>query len=54
MPNKGFGVLSQFNYVINDSLSADVGVDVEYTEGELTQSQDSVPKGQRSWWKPYP
>ena len=35
---KGVGMLSQFNYVINDSLSADIGLDVEYTEGELTQS----------------
>ena len=42
---KGVGVLSQFNYVINDSLSADIGLDVEYTEGELTQSQDSETEG---------
>jgi hypothetical protein len=42
---KGVGVLSQFNYVINDSLSADIGLDVEYTEGELTQSQDSATEG---------
>ena len=42
---KGVGVLSQFHYVINDSLSADIGLDVEYTEGELTQSQDSATEG---------
>ena len=42
---KGVGVLSQFNYVINDSLSADIGLDVEYTEGKLTQSQDSATEG---------
>lgn len=42
---QGVGVLSQFNYVINDNLSTDIGIDVEYTEGELTQSQDSVTAG---------
>ncbi|MEC7132773.1 MAG: TonB-dependent receptor, partial [Pseudomonadota bacterium] len=42
---KGVGVLSQFHYVINDSLSADIGLDVEYTEGELIQSQDSATEG---------
>lgn len=42
---KGVGVLSQFNYVVNDRISLDVGVDAEYTEGELTQSQQGPTKG---------
>ncbi|WP_159119809.1 TonB-dependent receptor [Alteromonas sp. KUL150] len=42
---KGVGVLSQFNYVVNDRISLDVGVDAEYTEGELTQSQQGPTEG---------
>lgn len=42
---KGVGVLSQFNYVVNDRISLDVGVDAEYTEGELTQSQQGSTEG---------
>jgi iron complex outermembrane receptor protein len=42
---KGVGVLSQFNYVVNDKISLDVGVDAEYTEGELTQSQQGPTEG---------
>ena len=42
---KGVGVLSQFNYVVNDSISLDVGVDAEYTEGELIQSQQGATEG---------
>jgi len=37
--------LSQFNYVVNDRISLDVGVDAEYTEGELTQSQQGPTEG---------
>lgn len=42
---KGVGVLSQFIYVVNDRISLDVGVDAEYTEGELTQSQQGPTEG---------
>ena len=42
---KGVGVLSQFNYVVNDRISLDVGVDAEYTEGKLTQSQQGPTEG---------
>lgn len=42
---KGVGVLSQFNYVVNDRISLDVGVDAENTEGELTQSQQGPTEG---------
>ena len=42
---KGVGVLSQFNYMVNDRISLDVGVDAEYTEGELTQAQQGATEG---------
>ena len=42
---KGVGVLSQFNYVVNDRISLDVGVDAEYTDGKLTQSQQGPTEG---------
>jgi len=42
---EGFGVLSQFNYVVNDNFTIDLGVDAEYTEGELIQSQEGATQG---------
>lgn len=42
---QGLGVLSQLNYVISPALNIDVGIDVEYTEGELVQSQDAPTQG---------
>ncbi|CAA0284410.1 TonB-dependent receptor protein [Alteromonas infernus] len=42
---KGVGVLSQFNYIVNDYVSLDIGIDAEYTEGELVQSQQGATEG---------
>ncbi|AFV87294.1 TonB-dependent receptor [Alteromonas mediterranea] len=42
---KGVGVLSQFNYIVNDYVSLDLGIDAEYTEGELVQSQQGATEG---------
>jgi outer membrane receptor protein involved in Fe transport len=42
---KGVGVLSQFNYIVSSTFNIDVGVDAEYTEGELIQSQNAPTVG---------
>ncbi|WP_394222351.1 TonB-dependent receptor [Alteromonas gracilis] len=42
---EGFGVLSQFNYVVTDNFTIDLGIDAEYTEGELVQSQEGATQG---------
>ncbi|WP_334013944.1 TonB-dependent receptor [Alteromonas sp. S167] len=41
----GFGVLSQFNYVVNSAFNIDMGLDAESTDGELMQAQDSETVG---------
>ncbi|AMJ96149.1 ligand-gated channel protein [Alteromonas stellipolaris] len=42
---EGFGVLSQYHHVVNNTLSIDAGLDAEYTRGSLVQSQDSETVG---------
>lgn len=42
---EGVGVLSQYNYIVNDSWNIDLGLDAEHTQGELIQSQDSETIG---------
>lgn len=41
----GFGVQSQFNYVVNSSFNIDLGIDAESTNGELVQAQDNETVG---------
>ena len=42
---QGVGVLSQLNYVLSPTFSIDVGIDAEYTEGELLQYQTGETEG---------
>ncbi|WP_032097661.1 MULTISPECIES: TonB-dependent receptor family protein [unclassified Alteromonas] len=42
---EGVGVLTQYNHIMSPSLNIDVGLDAEYTQGELMQSQDSETVG---------
>ena len=42
---EGVGVLTQYNYIMSPSLNIDVGLDAEYTQGELIQSQESETVG---------
>ncbi|NDV92645.1 TonB-dependent receptor [Alteromonas sp. 345S023] len=42
---KGVGLLSQYRYFIHSHLYLDTGIDLEYTQGGLVQSQDGPTLG---------